>query len=213
MKTTPFYWTALLLALSSLQACSDKTVNAPASSAAASASVTASAPAVPEISAAVAKKLKPLPKAATMECTDRRVVLEATCLDVAGPDMLQCTAQSLVISDNDSGKALNTRTFTAVKGEGDGPAIVEEKVGEMNCVTTKTGAKYIVTNMFNGGNCEACEWNEVYSWDGALLGSDRDKTKKIPAVDDAMAAITEKDVDRITGVNDVAGFYSEPVKK
>ncbi len=211
MKTTPFYWAALLLGLSSLQACSDKAVKAPASGA--ETAPVASAPPVPEITAAVAKKLNPLPKAATMECSDRKVVLEATCLDVAGPNMLHCTAQTLVVSDNDSGKALNTRTFTAVKGEGDGPAIVEEKVGEMSCVTTKTGAKYIVTNMFNGGNCAACEWNEVYSWDGAFLGSDRDKTKKIPAVDDAMAAITEKDVDRITGMNDVAGFYSEPEKK
>ena len=117
------------------------------------------------------------------------------------------------MSETVSGKVPNTRDYAAVKGDGTVPDIIDEKVGEMTCVTTKTGAKYIVTNMFNGGNCETCEWNEVYGWDGAFIGSDRDKNKKIALVDDAVAAITEKDVDRVTGVNDVAGFYSEPEKK
>jgi hypothetical protein len=209
MKKNPVYWTAALLALSTLQACSDKTVSAPP--AAVVVPVAAPAPEAPKT--ASAKKLKPLPKAATMQCADRTIVLEASCLDLAGPEMLQCTRQTLVVSDAASGKVLNTRTFAAVAGEGAEPATVEEKVGEMTCVTTKTGAKYIVTNMFNGGNCEECEWNEVYGWDGAFLGSDRDKKKKVQVVDDAVAAIAEKDVDRVTGVNDVAGFYSEPVKK
>ncbi len=100
-----------------------------------------------------------------------------------------------------------------VKGDGKVPDIIDEKIAEMTCVTTKTGAKYIVTNMFNGGNCPTCEWNEVYGWDGVFAGADRDKAKKIPIVDEAVAAITEKDVDRVTGVNDMAGLYSEPVKK
>ena len=147
-----------------------------------------------------------------MECADRKVVLEATCHDLVGPATLACVKQSLVISETASGKTLNTRNFTPVAG-GAMAGYIDEKVGEMNCVTTKTGAKYIVTNMFNGGNCEACEWNEVYSWDGVLLGSDRDKKKKVQLVEDAVGAITEKDVDRVTGVNDVAGFYSEPAPK
>ncbi len=220
MKKNPICWTAALLALATLQACSDKTVSAPADSAA-SATVVASAPQPPTAAVAVAtaveaepnKKLKPIPKAATMECSDRKVVLEATCLDVSGPQMLHCTKQSIVVSETESGKVLNTRNFTPVKGNGAVPDIIDEKVGEMTCVTTGAGAKYIVTNMFNGGNCDSCEWNEVYSWDGAFLGSDRDKKKKVKAVDDAVAAIVEKDVDRVTGMNDVAGFYSEPEKK
>lgn len=218
MKKNPIYLAVALLVLSTLQACSEKTVNTPAA-----APVAVAVPAAAPVSAAAAvavavnnepgRKLKPIPKAATMECSDRKVVLEATCLDVAGPQMLHCTKQSLVVSETVSGKVLNTREYAAVKGNGTVPDIIDEKIGEMTCVTTKTGAKYIVTNMFNGGSCETCEWNEVYGWDGAFVGSDRDKNKKIAAVDDAVAAITEKDVDRVTGVNDVAGFYSEPEKK
>ena len=223
MKTKNIYWTVALLSLSALQGCSDKTVTAPAPAPAVAVAVPTPAPtAAPAVAQTAtpagagttspAKKLKPLLKAATMECTDRKVVLEATCHDLVGPEMLQCSKQSLVVTDNASGKALNTRNFAGV-ATGDMAGYISEKVGEMTCVTTKTGAKYIVTNMFNGGNCEECEWNEVYSWDGAFLGSDRDKTKKVPAVDDAVAAIAEKDVDRVTGVNDVAGFYSEPPAK
>jgi hypothetical protein len=203
MNKNPIYLAAALLALSTLQACSEKTVTAPAP-----AVVAAPAPAIQ-----ASKKLKPLAKAATMQCGERTVVLEASCLDLSGPDMLQCTRQTLAVSDSASGKVLNTRSYTPVAAVADVPALIDEKVGEMSCVTTAAGAKYIVTNMFNGGSCEACEWNEVYGWDGAYLGSDRDKQKKIPAVDDAVAAINEKDVDRVTGMNDVAGFYSEPVKK
>lgn len=213
MKKNPIYWTAALLALSTLQACSDKTVTTPPTAVVVPVPAAAPVPAPEAPKTASTKKLKPLPKAATMQCNDRTIVLEASCLDLAGPEMLQCTRQTLVVSDSTSGKVLNTRTFTAVAGEGTDPATVEEKVGEMTCVTTKTGAKYIVTNMFNGGNCEQCEWTEVYGWDGAFLGSNRDKKKKVQAVEDAVAAIDEEDVDRVTGVNDVAGFYSEPVKK
>ncbi|MEJ7806036.1 MAG: hypothetical protein WKG03_08990 [Telluria sp.] len=215
MNKNNIYLTASLLVLSLLQACSEKTVNAPA------AEPVVVVPATPTSAAAMAvavksepgKKLKPILKAATMECGDRKVVLEASCLDVSGPQLLHCTKQSLVISETVSGKVLNTRNYAPVKGDGTVPDIIDEKVGEMTCVTTKTGAKYIVTNMFNGGNCPTCEWNEAYGWDGVFAGSDRDKAKKIPAVDDAVAAITEKDVDRVTGVNDMAGYYSEPEKK
>jgi hypothetical protein len=226
MKTKHLTWALALLTLAALQGCSDKTVNAPAP-AVVQVPVPATAPtpapgataapasaAVPAEAAKTAsgKKIKPLLKAATMECKDRKVVLEATCHDLVGPEMLQCSKQSLVISDNASGKVLNTRNYAGA-ATGDMAGYIEEKVGEMTCVTTKAGGKYIVTNMFNGGNCEGCEWNEVYSWDGAFLGSDRDKKKKVQVVDDAVAAITEKDVDRVTGVNDVAGFYSEPPPK
>lgn len=215
--------TASLLVLSLLQACSDKTINAsaPAAVQAAAEKAAAAGPAIPTAAAAVAiaektapgKKLKPIPKAATMECGERKIVLEASCLDLAGPQLLHCTKQSLVISETVSGKVLSTRNYAPVKGDGAAPDIIDEKVAEMTCVKTKSGGQYIVTNMFNGGNCPTCEWNEVYGWDGVFIGSDRDKQKKVPAVDDAVAAITEKDVDRVTGVNDMAGYYSEPVAK
>jgi hypothetical protein len=221
MKKNPVYLAAALLALTLLQACSDKTETASAVAEAAAVKAAAAGPATPTSSAAVAvavqeapgKKLKPIPKAATMECGDRKIVLEASCLDVAGPQLLHCTKQSLVISETVSGKVLATRNYAPVKGDGTVPDIIDEKVAEMTCVTTKAGAKYIVTNMFNGGNCPTCEWNEVYGWDGVFAGSDRDKAKPVPAVDAAVAAITEKDVDRVTGVNDMAGYYSEPEKK
>ena len=214
--------TASLLFLSLLQACSDKTVNAPAAAEQAAAEKAAAAgPVTPTAAVAVAaaeksapgKKLKPIPKAATMECGERKVVLEASCLDLAGPQLLHCTKQSLVISETVSGKVLNTRNFEPVKGDGSAPDIINEKVAEMTCVTTKAGAKYIVTGMFNGSNCPACEWNEVYGWDGVFVGSDRDKGKKVPAVDTAVEAITKKEVGVVSGVNDMAGYYAEPVKQ
>lgn len=215
MNKNTMYLITSLLALSLLQACSEKTVSTPAPQVvpAAAGAPTASMAVAAAEKTAPGKKLKPIPKAATMQCGERTVVLEASCLDLAGPQLLHCTKQSLVISDNASGKVLSTRNFMPVKGDGTAPDIIDEKVAEMTCVTTKAGTKYIVTNMFNGGNCPTCEWNEVYGWDGVFLGSDRDKKKKVAPVDEAVAAINEKDVDRVTGVNDMAGYYAEPEKK
>lgn len=210
MKTTPLYLTASLLALSLLQACSDKTVNAPASASAAASAAVAAVPAVVAAPAPeLVKNTKPISKGATMECADRKVVLESTCLEAVGDALLQCTRQTLAVSDNATEKVLNTRTFATQAPKGDVPALVEEKIAEMTCVTSKAGQKYIVTAMINGATCETCEWNEVYSWDGVLVGSDRDKKIKLPAVDEAVGAVADKDVDRVTGSNDMAGFYSE----
>ncbi len=158
MKTNTIYLTASLLALSLLQACSDKTVNAPAR-----ASADASAPAaIPAVVAPPAPELvkntKPISKGATMECADRKVVLESTCLEAVGDALLQCTRQTLAVSDNATEKVLNMRTFAAQAPKGDIPGLVEEKIAEMTCVTTKAGQKYIVTAMINGATCETCRY-------------------------------------------------------
>ena len=46
--------------------------------------------------------------------------------------------------------------------------------------------------MDNGGNCESCEWVDVYSWDGALIGSERAGKPKVKGIDEAVAAAFDK---------------------
>ena len=206
-KTSLF--AAAVLALCTLQACSEKTVTAPA---AAPVAVPVSAPAPEPVKAAVAEPVEappqPVLKSADTVCADRKIVVEANCLDLYGGGMLACTSQSIKVYEDAGGKLLGTKTYQAVKGDGTDPATVDEKIGELTCVTAKSGEKYIVTNMYNGGNCEQCEWHELYSWDGAYLGSDRDRKVKNKLLKAALDAINEEDVDNTAGSLNMESFYS-----
>jgi hypothetical protein len=217
MNNPLFYWTAALLALSSLAACTDKTVNAPAAAQVAAPAKAAPAkgpdPVTGEAAEPPSPPHQPQFKTATMACPERKIVVEASCLDLYGPSMLQCTRQSLTVFDAATGKQLNTRAFVAIKGDSDDPPTVEEKIGEMQCVTAKSGEKFIVTSMSNGGNCEQCEWHEVYGWDGAYRGWDRDKKASNKLVKEALDALNEEDVDNATGFNDMDSFYTGAAEK
>ncbi len=207
MNKNALFWAASLLALSALSGCSEKTVNAPAAAVLGPVPVAAPAPVAVEAEKP-ASPPKTFLKSATMECPERNVVLEASCVDLYGPGMLQCTSQNLTVMDAATGAKLGTRAFVATKGEDDaGPATVEEKIDEMSCVTTEAGEKYIVTNISNGGNCEQCEWREVYGWDGVLKGSTRDKKRNVQ-VKDALYALDEPEVDRMKGTLMLDSFYS-----
>ena len=105
---------------------------------------------------------------------------------------------------------LGTKNYQSVKSASDNndPATIDEQIGAMTCVKAKSGEKYIVTDMFNGGNCEQCEWHELYSWDGAILGSDRDRKVKNDSLKAALEAINEEDVDNTLGSDEMEGFYA-----
>jgi hypothetical protein len=45
--------------------------------------------------------------------------------------------------------------------------------------------------MSNGGNCDQCEWQQLYTWDGKNLGSSND-AKKDPAINAALKGTESK---------------------
>ncbi len=123
------------------------------------------------------EKAKLFHKTASLQCLDRKVELQADCFD--GDYMYMfCTSQSLNFTDGATGKKINSHVFKAAqkKANEDYP-VVADQVDAVNCVKTPANEKYIVTMLSNGGNCEKCEWQEIYSWDGSYVGSNRDKNK------------------------------------
>lgn len=215
MKNNIVCWTLALLALSAIQACSDKMDTRPATEPAAVSSPAQLSAAKPQPAAAQAEAQAslaiPLAKTATLQCEERNINLEAKCLDLYGPHMLACTSQRLTVSDSATGQALKVREFATVKSEGDDPALVEEQFGEIACVRTASDEKFIVATMDNGGNCEDCEWVDVYSWDGVLLGSEGGNRKKVAGIDAAVKAAFDKQRPLI-GKTELAGFYTAAVK-
>lgn len=168
--------------------------------------------ALPGSPAGAAKPVLSDSKSAVLQCQDRRIELKADCLrsDEAAGGI--CTRQSLTFSDG-AGRLLGQRVFAPLASAAqDGIAPVEEKVSEVACVATARGAKYIVARMDNGGNCDRCEWVEVFGWDGAAVGSDRDKKKRNAQVTEASQAAFGDDARKIIRKADWNGFYRTGVK-
>ena len=104
------------------------------------------------------------------------------------------------------GAVKGSRQFTPQPAVDGDPPLVEEKIGALSCERSSTGARYIVANMFNGGNCEECEWQEVYDWDGKLVASNRDRKKPDPLFKELAGDTAE----RVIGKKDLDGFYAGP---
>jgi hypothetical protein len=146
-------------------------------------------------------------KKASLDCEDRTIVLEATCSDVYGPTLLACSKQTLTVVDRASHAVLTTREFKPVPGTDDDPPMIDEKIGTLSCTRSQAGERYIVASMFNGGNCEECEWDELFDWDGKLIGSDR-KGKKPNAVLNELVGDLQQKSSRLIGQDELPQFYS-----
>lgn len=150
-------------------------------------------------------------KAEHLSCGARVASLEAECFPAMGK-ILACTKQSLSFSVPAGGKRLNTRVF---KPDTAHPAFdypsVEEKFGELSCVETAARQEYVVAEMYNGGNCESCEWFDVYTPDGVLVGSTRNRKARNKVVDAAVAALFDEKTKRVLAQNTLEGFYEVTV--
>jgi len=144
------------------------------------------------------------PRATTLQCADRKIEIQAQCFQEEGMRTLSCTSQRLTIS---AAAPLATRVFKPLPAEeGQDYPVVEEKIGDIVCTATPDRQQYIVTRVSNGGNCARCEWADVYGWNGALLGSSRDKAQS-PAVRAAIAAAFDAKSARI-GAADATPLYA-----
>lgn len=114
-------------------------------------------------------------KKISMQCADRKITVEAACFQYVG-SIMACTRQSIRFTGAD-GKPLGVRVFPAKPLKGADYPVIPEQFGELICVETKTKEKFVVATMDNGGNCDECEWNDVYSLDGTLVGSTLDQKK------------------------------------
>ncbi|MEG2049134.1 MAG: hypothetical protein RR100_19970 [Comamonas sp.] len=136
-------------------------------------------------------------RAAALQCVDRKIELKASCYKETGYPGLSCTSQRLSISDGANGRELGGQSFKPEPLQtGDSYPLIADKVGDVVCAETPGKQKVIVVSMSNGGNCAQCEWADVYSWDGALIGSSRDK-KKNPAVGEATKTAFDKKAKKI----------------
>jgi len=147
----------------------------------------------------------PQARSATLQCADTRVTVEAACLPSAGAQTM-CTSQAIRFTGA-GGKALGARAFEAAPIGGTGMPVVAEQFGELACVETRAGDRFVVATMDNGGNCAQCEWIDVYAPDGRLVGTTRGNRKAPGPVDAAIGAAYGKAGGRVLGRQDLSGLY------
>ncbi len=202
-------------ALLALQACSEKTVTAPV--VAKPAPVVAAAPVSVPVAAEEDEPEMRAPKKylrkANLQCAGRQIQLTATCMDILDTGTLSCTEQRIAVSDSIEGKELHARVFEVGKEGDDSVGTVDAEFHEISCVTAKSNEKYIVAymNRAGGGNCKECEWVDVYTWDGELLGNE-DKAadvSQIPAIKEASAAAFDPKVPVMAKIT-LDSFYDAP---
>jgi hypothetical protein len=197
-----------LLTLFALQACSEKTVTAPAVKVVPVAAATPVAVAAPAPKVPVSFKRR-----ANLQCGERKITVTATCVNIWDSGTLACTSTRLAVSESFGDKELNVREFKAGKPDGDDPGLVEGAFNDISCVTAKSNEKYIVAYMTRqgGGNCEECEWADVYSWDGVLLGNERKAIDpaKTAAIAEASSAAFDPKTPAMAKIS-LEDFYTDP---
>lgn len=144
-------------------------------------------------------------KSIGMQCADRKIVVEAACFHYAG-SIMACTRQAIRFLSAD-GKQVGARAFTAKPLKGADYPVIPEQFGELNCVETKAKEKYVVATMDNGGNCDQCEWNDVYSLDGTFVGSTLDKKKANASFKAAIDAAYDQRVKHVLTHQPLHGLY------
>lgn len=144
-------------------------------------------------------------RSASLQCPDRRVVLDADCYK-EGSRML-CTRQTLRFIGAD-GKELGARSFKPeAKQQGDEYPLVEAQIGTLSCVETAAGEKLVLAQTANGGNCAQCEWLDVYAMDGKLLGSTRAGARNTGPAAATVAAIGSKGAGKRIQQADMGAIY------
>lgn len=112
---------------------------------------------------------EPYARRSELRCADVTVILATHCLDDSFRAYPTCQKQEFEFH--------NQTTGVIKRIEGSGKSAVEAKSriesldglgGSWTCERGKDSS-LLVVGYFNGGNCEQCEWYEIYSLDGKRL--------------------------------------------
>lgn len=159
-------------------------------------------------------------KVASLTCQDRKIEVQGDCFqDDADVPKLACSKVQVNIIDTKANKVIGTRDL---KPDSKTSNAIEGDIGDLMCVEASTKEKFVVMMIGNGGNCEQCEWLDVYGWNGNFVGNSKNKNKEIKKIVDLAgdAAFTPK-TKKIIAQTTLTNFYtpgapsekSEPVLK
>ncbi len=111
---------------------------------------------------------QPYIKSAELLCDGTKVAVTTLCSDDSSLVYPKCQSQSLAFTNLATNKVVTTRSTQAITVKMFGSEMIDGLAGSWACLKGKNNT-YLVVRFYNGGNCEECEWLEIYDLDGRNL--------------------------------------------
>jgi hypothetical protein len=99
--------------------------------------------------------------ASNLICADQKIVIQTTCMEKE-PDLPYCPVQTVSFSSPKNSKIV---AFRHEFNGGNQPFIVGAECH------VKNSTSFVLLRNTNFGNCQVCEWTDVFSAEGKYLGS------------------------------------------
>jgi hypothetical protein len=99
-----------------------------------------------------------------LSCGDTKVKAFTTCTDEAGPPVSNCTEQRFLVVNRQTGASVKIQVSGRRSTER-APTALGGLAMDWACIRGKTGP-YVIMGCWSGGNCETCEWHEVFDSKG-----------------------------------------------
>lgn len=99
--------------------------------------------------------------ASNLMCGGQKIIIQTTCVEME-PDLPYCPVQNVKFSSPKHSKIV---TFKHEFNDGNQPFIVGAECH------VKNSTAFILLRNTNFGNCQVCEWTDVFSAEGKYLGS------------------------------------------
>ncbi|WP_298438897.1 hypothetical protein [Geobacter sp.] len=118
----------------------------------------------------------------TLNCGKAIIEITSSCLDI-NTNFPMCSEQKITIIDKITNKTTTTNTSSdsyideALTGY-KGGKLLDGLATSWQCANGKENKAYLVLDFANGGNCEYCEWTEIYDLSGKIIASTKNKKNR-----------------------------------
>jgi hypothetical protein len=125
---------------------------------------------------------QPYTKKVELICDNAKVELITNCNDDTIPSFPECTEQFFVFTDLKTGESITKRASGSIKLVKDATGrpirkCLDALATSWACVKGETQL-YLLVGYYTGGNCNECEWFEIYEPNGKSLSESRGKNIK-----------------------------------
>ena len=110
-------------------------------------------------------------KIAEIKCEDYTVKIITECLNIENKAFPFCVSQEILFVNVREDKILK-KPASGVLVKDNNKSILDALVSKIACVRGYKGS-YLIIEYYNGGNCDACEWYEVFDLSGNRLTSSK----------------------------------------
>jgi hypothetical protein len=109
-------------------------------------------------------------KKSQLTCKDVNVVLTTNCVSENGRNVPDCQKQQFSFGNLKTGqiRIVEASGKLMIRDAATAKATIDGLASSWACIKGHADS-YVVVGYYNGGNCEQCEWYEIYSKEGQAL--------------------------------------------